>query len=140
MVQTIPDHLPSPFRRLNPAYYRLSGHSGGSSSFLNSAAAATTAAGTQLQPDLESGSFFDDIRSGFSSRHFDLNTNLSAGDSRQGLDSTAKEEIAKLMQQNKGVNFDEARRLYFQKKMQDNGIGMCDFYFIFNRWSIATTM
>lgn len=63
------------------------------------------------------------MRSGLSSRHFDLGTNVAAGDARQGLDTAAKEEIKRIMDKNKRIGFDEARKLYFQKKMKDNGIG-----------------
>jgi hypothetical protein len=67
-------------------------------------------------------SFRDDIEAGLSSAAFDLNTNLEAGDSRQGLDDVGKREVQAIMKR-RGVDFDEARRLYMQDRFKKNNIG-----------------
>lgn len=67
-------------------------------------------------------SFRDDIEAGLSSSAFDLNANLEAGDSRQGLDDAGKREVQAIMKR-KGVDFDEARRLYMQDRFKKNNIG-----------------
>ena len=67
-------------------------------------------------------SFRDDLDAGLSSAAFDLNANIEAGDSRQGLDETGKKEVQRIMQR-RGVAFDEARRLYMQDRFKKNGIG-----------------
>ncbi|KAL1608448.1 hypothetical protein SLS60_003390 [Paraconiothyrium brasiliense] len=67
-------------------------------------------------------SFRDDIEAGLSSSAFDLNTNLEAGDSRQGLDDAGKREVQRIMKR-RGVDFDEARRLYMQDRFKKNNIG-----------------
>jgi len=71
-------------------------------------------------------SFAGDIESGLTSADFDLSTNLSAGDSRAGLDDAAKREIRSIM---KGgwfrspMGFDEARRVYMERMLEREGIG-----------------
>ena len=67
-------------------------------------------------------SFSNDIESGFTSNDFDLSTNIAAGDSRGGLDGTAKREIQKIMKSRR-VGFDEARRVYTEQRFAKNGIG-----------------
>ena len=67
-------------------------------------------------------SFTNDIESGFTSAHFDLSTNLAAGDSRAGLDQQAKREVQKIMRSRK-VGFDEARRIYTEARFAKNDIG-----------------
>ncbi|KAF2446433.1 hypothetical protein P171DRAFT_430587 [Karstenula rhodostoma CBS 690.94] len=67
-------------------------------------------------------SFRDDIEAGLSSSAFDLNTNLEAGDSRQGLDDAGKREVQRIMKSRR-VDFDEARRLYMQDRFKKNNIG-----------------
>jgi hypothetical protein len=67
-------------------------------------------------------SFQDDIDAGLSSSAFDLNTNLEAGDSRQGLDNAGKKEVMRIMKR-RGVDFDEARRIYMQDRFKKNNIG-----------------
>lgn len=66
------------------------------------------------------------MEAGFSSSDFDLSGNVSAGDSRAGLDDSAKREIQKIM---KGswirapMSFDEARRVYMERRLERSGIG-----------------
>jgi len=67
-------------------------------------------------------SFSNDIESGFTSSDFDLSTNVAAGDSRGGLDQSAKREIQKIMRSRR-VGFDEARRMYTEQRFERNGIG-----------------
>lgn len=67
-------------------------------------------------------SFANDIEAGFSSNDFDLQGNVEAGDSRRGLDAAAKREVQKIMR-NRGVGFDEARRIYTEGRFARNGIG-----------------
>jgi hypothetical protein len=67
-------------------------------------------------------SFAADIESGLSSSAFDLSGNVSAGDSRAGLDNSSKREIQKIMK-NRRVNFDEARRIYTEGRFAKNNIG-----------------
>ncbi len=66
-------------------------------------------------------SFSNDIESGFTSSDFDLSTNVAAGDSRAGLDQSAKREIQKIMRSRR-VGFDEARRMYTEQRFERNGI------------------
>jgi hypothetical protein len=66
------------------------------------------------------------MEAGLSSDAFDLSGNVSAGDSRAGLDDDAKREIQKIM---KGswikapMGFDEARRVYMERRLEAQGIG-----------------
>ncbi|KIX10484.1 uncharacterized protein Z518_01567 [Rhinocladiella mackenziei CBS 650.93] len=66
--------------------------------------------------------FMGDVESGFTSADFDLSTNVMEGDSRGGLDQKAKREIQRLMKI-RGINFDEARRVYMERRFKKNGIG-----------------
>ena len=66
-------------------------------------------------------SFQSDIDDGFTSSDFDLQQNLEGGDARQGLDQVAKREVGRIMKRMK-VGFDEARRLYMQRRFRDEGI------------------
>jgi hypothetical protein len=71
-------------------------------------------------------SFSSDIDAGFSSSSFDLEGNVASGDSRAGLDDDAKREIHKIMKGNwirRPVNFDEARRIYMERMLEQQGIG-----------------
>lgn len=45
-----------------------------------------------------------------------------SGDSRSGLDATAKREILRIMQRRR-LQFDEARRVYMEERFRANGIG-----------------
>ncbi|KAF2272745.1 uncharacterized protein EI97DRAFT_405645 [Westerdykella ornata] len=67
-------------------------------------------------------SFRDDVEAGLSSSTFDLTANVEAGDSRQGLDDAGKKEVQAIMKR-RGVNFDEARRIFMQERFKRNGIG-----------------
>ncbi|KAL1972467.1 hypothetical protein VTN31DRAFT_6881 [Thermomyces dupontii] len=67
-------------------------------------------------------SFTGDIEAGFTSSEFDLAGNVAAGDTRAGLDTKAKREIRKIMR-SRGVDFDEARRLYTEQRFAKNNIG-----------------
>ncbi|CDR46799.1 CYFA0S26e00232g1_1 [Cyberlindnera fabianii] len=67
-------------------------------------------------------SFQSDLEAGLSSGTFNIGANVSSGDSRQGLDDTAKKQVLKIMEE-KGISFDEARLEYIKKKLADNQIG-----------------
>ncbi len=66
------------------------------------------------------------MEAGFSSDAFDLSGNVSSADGRAGLDDGAKREIQKIM---KGtwirapMSFDEARRVYMERRLEAQGIG-----------------
>lgn len=66
-------------------------------------------------------SFLEDREAGMSSESFNLSENISSGDSRQGLDSNAKNEIKRIMKR-RGVTFDEARAIYTNNRMQKHNI------------------
>ncbi|KIV85181.1 hypothetical protein PV11_00911 [Exophiala sideris] len=66
--------------------------------------------------------FMGDVESGFTSADFDLSSNVVEGDSRGGLDQTAKREVQRLMKLRR-INFDEARRVYMEQRFKKNGIG-----------------
>lgn len=70
----------------------------------------------------ESTSFLNDYEDGFSSSNFDLSGNIAGSDSRAGLDSKAKSEIGDLMNKNPQLSFDQARAMYFKRKMANNNI------------------
>ena len=67
-------------------------------------------------------SFAGDVESGLTSSNFDLSANIAANDSRAGLDAKGKKEIQKIMK-NRGVGFDEARRVWMQIRFREEGIG-----------------
>lgn len=67
-------------------------------------------------------SFAGDMEAGFSSGAFDLSGNVAEGDSRAGLDATAKREVRRIMR-NRRVGFDEARRIYTEQRFAKNNIG-----------------
>lgn len=67
-------------------------------------------------------SFADDVEAGLSSANFDLGANIGGGDSRAGLDDTAKAEILRIMKKRR-LRFDEARRVYLEDRFRANGIG-----------------
>lgn len=67
-------------------------------------------------------SFTSDIEAGLSSSQFDITTNVANGDPRAGLDQRAKREVADIMKR-QNVNFDEARRIYTEKRFAKNNIG-----------------
>ncbi|CAA9958112.1 DUF2015 domain containing protein [Pyrenophora teres f. maculata] len=67
-------------------------------------------------------SFREDIEAGLSSSAFDLSGNVEEGDSRQGLDDAGKKEVMRIMKR-RGVDFDEARRIFMQDRFKKNNIG-----------------
>jgi len=67
-------------------------------------------------------SFMDDVEGGFTSTDFDLSSNIIEGDSRTGLDEAGKREVKKIMKRQK-VGFDEARRIYNERRFAKNNIG-----------------
>ena len=66
-------------------------------------------------------SFSGDAEAGLHSSNFNLSENIEAGDSRSGLDEGAKREVYIVMKR-RGVNFDEARRLYIEERFGREGI------------------
>lgn len=71
-------------------------------------------------------SFSNDIDAGLTSSDFDLEANVAAGDSRSGLDDIAKREIQKIMRGTwlkRPVTFNEARRIYMERRLESEGIG-----------------
>ncbi|KAF7714132.1 Uncharacterized protein PECH_000320 [Penicillium ucsense] len=67
-------------------------------------------------------SFTADLEEGMSSSQFDLAANVAEGDTRAGLDQTAKREIKRIMRARR-VTFDEARRIYTEQRFANNNIG-----------------
>jgi len=67
-------------------------------------------------------SFAGDIESGLTSADFDLSMNVAGGDSRAGLDQQGKREVQRIMQARK-VGFDEARRMFTERRFAKNNIG-----------------
>lgn len=57
-----------------------------------------------------------------SSSQFDITANMADGDTRAGLDQRAKREIQKIIK-SRGVDFDEARRIYTEQRFAKNNIG-----------------
>lgn len=55
-------------------------------------------------------------QNGLTSANFDLHQNIRNEDAR-GVDKKTMKQIMKIMRQNPGVNFDEARMLWMQKEM-----------------------
>lgn len=66
--------------------------------------------------------FTGDIEAGLSSSTFDLSGNVADGDSRAGLDDTAKREILAIMKKRR-LKFDQARKVYMEQRFSANGIG-----------------
>ena len=64
--------------------------------------------------------FRDDVEAGLHSSDFDMTGNVE-GDSRSGLDDNAKREVLRIMKR-RGVNFDEARRIYMERNFKKAGI------------------
>lgn len=67
-------------------------------------------------------SFTNDIEAGLTSNDFDLSGNIADGDTRAGLDLQGKMEVQKIMKAKK-IGFDEARRVYTERKFAKNNIG-----------------
>lgn len=63
-----------------------------------------------------------DVEAGLTSSNFDLSANIADGDIREGLNQKAKREIRKIMK-GRGVEFDEARRIYTEQRFAKNNIG-----------------
>jgi Fungal protein of unknown function (DUF2015) len=63
-----------------------------------------------------------DVESGFTSNDFDLSGNVMEGDSRAGLDVRGKRDVQRIMK-NRGIGFDEARRVYMEQRFKKNNIG-----------------
>ncbi|KAK3684429.1 hypothetical protein LTR37_008211 [Vermiconidia calcicola] len=66
-------------------------------------------------------SFAEDAEAGFHSSNFNLSENITAEDSRRGLDEAGKQEVYRMMQR-RGVTFDEARRLVVAERFGREGI------------------
>ncbi|KAJ5545344.1 hypothetical protein N7535_006266 [Penicillium sp. DV-2018c] len=67
-------------------------------------------------------SFSADLEAGLNSSQFDISANIADGDSRAGLDPQGKAEVRKIMKSRK-VDFDEARRIYTERRFAKNNIG-----------------
>ncbi|KOS16669.1 UPF0357 protein [Escovopsis weberi] len=67
-------------------------------------------------------SFAGDIEAGLSSASFDLVANVEAGDPRAGLDDAAKADVLAIMKKRR-MTFDQARKVYMEKRFRANGIG-----------------
>ncbi|KAE9971834.1 hypothetical protein BLS_004292 [Venturia inaequalis] len=65
--------------------------------------------------------FREDVEAGLHSADFDMTGNVE-GDSRSGLDETAKKEVLRIMKR-RGVGFDEARRIFMEQNFKKSGIG-----------------
>jgi len=65
--------------------------------------------------------FQGDVEAGPHSADFDMTGNVE-GDSRAGLDEQGKREVLAIMRRKK-VNFDEARRMYMERRFKREGIG-----------------
>jgi hypothetical protein len=75
----------------------------------------------QAYERLRPSTFANDVEAGLSSDAFSLAGNVEAGDSRAGLDVAAKKEILRIMKR-RNVHFDEARRIFMERKLAKNGI------------------
>jgi len=64
--------------------------------------------------------FQGDVEAGLHSTDFDMTGNIE-GDSRSGLDEQGKREVLAIMRRKK-VNFDEARKMYMEKRFKKAGI------------------
>lgn len=67
-------------------------------------------------------SFRGDAEAGLSSSEFNLASNIEEGDGRAGLDQRGKAEVMKIMK-SKQVDFNEARRIYTERRFAKNNIG-----------------
>lgn len=61
------------------------------------------------------------MEAGLSSASFSLTGNIEGGDSRGGLDVAAKRAVHAIMKKRR-VTFDEARRIYMEQRLMQNGI------------------
>lgn len=62
------------------------------------------------------------MEAGFSSANFDLRENIEGGDQRRGLDDEGKKRVKEVMKQ-RGVGFDEARRVVMEEVFGRENIG-----------------
>lgn len=69
---------------------------------------------------LHIGGFAQDLENGFSSRNFDISTNIAAGDQRS-LNEEATQQIRAIMEA-ENIGFDEARAAYFRDTLDLNNI------------------
>ena len=67
-------------------------------------------------------SFMGDVEDGFTSNDFNLSDNIVTGDARGGLDEAGKREVKKIMKKQK-LGFDEARKVYTERRFAKNNIG-----------------
>jgi hypothetical protein len=65
--------------------------------------------------------FSDQSRAGLSSSAFDIEANISEGDSRAGLDERGTQEVMEIMRRER-VNFDQARLIRHNRILARNGI------------------
>lgn len=73
-------------------------------------------------PTFNRRGFGDDIERGLTSDTFDLAlNNLDTGDTRSGLDPIGAEQVERIMQE-RGVTFDEARRIRHEYTLAKNGV------------------
>ncbi|KAK9455790.1 hypothetical protein V1511DRAFT_315941 [Dipodascopsis uninucleata] len=75
-----------------------------------------------VYPGLNSDTFQSDLANGLSSDTFSLRENISAGDSRAGLQDDSKAEIQTIMRE-LNIGFDDARAIYTRRVMELNGVG-----------------
>lgn len=65
--------------------------------------------------------FQGDLESGLNSENFDIGSNISANDPRQGLLEEGKKKVKELMSK-RGMSFDEARLEYTRTLLAENNI------------------
>ncbi|KAF8801364.1 hypothetical protein BYT27DRAFT_7216254 [Phlegmacium glaucopus] len=65
--------------------------------------------------------FSDQVGAGMTSDDFDIEANISGGDSRMGLDERGTQEVLEIMRR-EGVNFDQARLIRHNRILARNGI------------------
>ena len=66
-------------------------------------------------------SFMGDVEEGFTSHDFNLGENIVEGDTRSGLDEAGKREVKNIMKKN-NLGFDEARKLYIERRFAKHNI------------------
>lgn len=76
---------------------------------------------SRLPGPARGASFQDDAEQGLHSSDFSLADNLVGEDSRGGLDDAAKKEVLRIMKR-RGMNFDQARAVYMERRFAANGI------------------
>ena len=63
-----------------------------------------------------------DVEEGLTSNDFNLGENIIDGDARTGLDKAGKREVKKIMKR-QHLGFDEARKIYTERRFAKNNIG-----------------